>query len=54
VFRHQRQEGSCDNLRVRRGGRNSGSGVIVRTNIFGKFNSMVKHHAITYGCKREL
>jgi hypothetical protein len=40
VFRHQRQEGSCDNLRVRRGGGDSGSGAFVAGDIFLEFIQM--------------
>jgi hypothetical protein len=54
VFWHPGREGSCDNLRVRRGGGNSGSGVIVRVNIFLRNYSNAKHHAGTFRCHREV
>jgi hypothetical protein len=54
VFWHLGREGSCDNLRVRRGGGNSGSGVIDRVNIFLRNYSNAKHHAGTFRCHGEM
>ena len=50
MFGIENRRGSCDNLRVRRGGGDSGSGAIVRGNIFCKIYSNVKHHTVTSMC----